>query len=90
MKATAIKMKSNYLTNSLIEIDSIYIEGAGEDRFYKKEELYDKIEYYGWNIQVDRYPYPQLKGAISGNYEKYVRSSPNGTITDNLLELPRY
>ena len=34
-------------------------------------------------------PYPKLIAAVSINQEKYVRSSPNDSKHDNLLNLPR-
>mgnify|MGYP003187612417 CR=1 FL=1 len=51
MKATKIMMKSSNSSNSLLEIDSIYIDELC--RLIKKEELYDKIEYENWKVNVD-------------------------------------
>lgn len=88
MKATMIKMKSSNSANSLLEIDSIYIAELGE--FIKREDLYDKIEYQNWNVNVNIGPYyPKVEGAISSNYEKYVKSIPNASSVDNLLCLPK-
>lgn len=88
MKATMIKMKSSNSANSLLEIDSIYIAELGE--FIKKEELYDRIEYQNWNVNVNIGPYyPKVEGAISSNYEKHVKSIPNASGVDNLLCLPK-
>lgn len=88
MKATMIKMKSSNSANSLLKIDSIYIAELGE--FIKKEELYDRIEYQNWNVNVNIGPYyPKVEGAISSNYEKYVKSIPNASGVDNLLCLPK-
>ena len=87
MKATKIMMKSSNSSNSLLEIDSIYIDELC--RLIKKEELYDKIEYENWKVNVDIGPYyPKVKGAIS-NGEKYVKSVPNDSNVDNLLCLPK-
>ena len=41
------------------------------------------------SIYVNISPYPDLVPALSSNYEKYVRSEPNDTPSDNLLRLPR-
>ncbi len=87
MKATKIMMKSSNSSNSLLEIDSIYIDELC--RLIKKEELYDKIEYENWKVNVDIGPYyPKVEGAIS-NGEKYVKSVPNDSNVDNLLCLPK-
>lgn len=88
MKATMIKMKSCNSAESLFEIDSIYINELGG--FIKKENLYDKIEYENWCVNVNISPYyPELRGAISNNGEKYVKSVPNNSNIDNLLCLPK-
>ena len=92
MKATKIRMKAGCGTsNNLLEIDSIYLTGTTNDGFYKKENVHDYLVKNPGGIQVDIYPYPNLIPATSGapNYEKYVKSSPNNTIQDNLLSLPR-
>lgn len=92
MKATKIKMKAGCGTsNNLLEIDSIYLTGTTNDGFYKKAAVHDYLVKNPDGIQVDIYPYPNLIPVISGapNYEKYVKSSPNNTIKDNLLSLPR-
>lgn len=90
MKATKIKMKHGCGTSSsLLEIDSIYLTGCKEEGFYKKENLYDYLRKNPGTIQVNIYPYPNLIPALSTNNEKYVKSSPNSTSTDNLLALPR-
>lgn len=90
MKATKIKMKSNCKeSNNLLEIDSIYIEGYREEGYYKKEAVYDRLKYNSEKIIVNISPYPELIPAISTNNEKYVKSTPNNLLKDNLLELPR-
>lgn len=90
MKATKLKMKHGCGTSSnLLEIDSIYLTGCKEEGFYKKENLYDYLQKNPGTIQVNIYPYPNLIPALSSNNEKYVKSSPNGTSSDNLLALPR-
>lgn len=90
MKATKIKMytgKEN--SQSLLEIDEIYIQGCTEPGFYKKAKVYDYLKNNPGTIQVNIYPYPNLIPVLSVNGEKYVRSSANGSTKDNLLSLPR-
>lgn len=90
MKATKIKMKSGYGTsNNLLEIDSIYITGCNDERYYKKASIHDCVKDNPGSIKVDIYPYPNVVHATSVNGEKYVKSSPNNTTNDNLLNLPR-
>lgn len=87
MKATKIMMKSSNSSNSLLEIDSIYIDELC--RLIKKEKLYDKIEYENWKVNVDIGPYyPKVEGVII-NGEKCVKSVPNDSNVDNLLCLPK-
>lgn len=89
MYATKIKMKYGCEhMNSCVEIDEIYLEGAKEEKFYKKSLLHDAIK-QGKTIKVKLGVYPDLIAAISSNNEKYVRSEPNDTTSDNLLSLPR-
>lgn len=40
-------------------------------------------------IRVNIYPYPILEEMTSSKGEKYVRSMPNESRHDNLLNLPR-
>lgn len=90
MKATHIKMKpGSYYSQSLLEIDEIYIDGNGVSGFFKKAIIYDYLKQYPGAIQVNIWPYPNLVPALSSQGEKYVRSSPNGSTHDNLLSLPR-
>lgn len=90
MKATKIKMKSGCGTsNNLLEIDDIYITGCTKEGYFKKSKIYDSVKDTPGSIQVDIYPYPNLVGVLSQNSEKYVKSTPNGTTGDNLLNLPR-
>ncbi|MBQ9044650.1 MAG: DUF3892 domain-containing protein [Oscillospiraceae bacterium] len=88
--ATSIKMKPySFHSNDLLEIDQIYISGCPNPGFYKKAAVYDHLRKHPGTIKVNIYPYPNLVTALSPNYEKYVRSTPNGTTRDNLLSLPR-
>lgn len=90
MKATKIKMKQGCGTsNNLLEIDSIYITGCSDERYYKKDKVHDYLVTNPNSIQVDIYPYPNLIPMTSSNYEKYVKSTPNNSTGDNLLSLPR-
>ena len=90
MKATKIKMNPG-CTNSTktTEIDHIYIEGCTNPGYYKKAVVYDYLKAYTNSIYVNIYPYPNLVPALSSYYEKYVRSEPNDTPSDNLLKLLR-
>ena len=90
MLATRIKMKPGCgSSNNLLEIDEIYLIGNSTDRFYKKEVLHDYLAESPNTIQVNISPYPPVIPSVSQSGEKYVRSSPNGSTTDNLLKLPR-
>lgn len=90
MFATKIKMKPGcHFSNNLLEIDSVYIEGCNNPGFFKKDVLYDYLKENPGSIQVKIWPYPNVIPAVSGNNEKYVRSTPNNYTHDNLLDLPR-
>ena len=90
MYATKIKMKPGcYSSGSLLEIDSIYIEGCDNPGFFKKWVLHDFLKENPGTIQVKIWPYPNVIPATSSAGEKYVRSSPNDYTHDNLLDLPR-
>lgn len=90
MKATKIKMKQGCgQSNNLLEIDEIYLTGCSEDGFYKKAAVHDYLVKNPGNIQVNIYPYPNCIPATSTNGEKYVKSAPDNTTKDNLLNLPR-
>lgn len=90
MRAIKILMRHGCLySDDVLEIDSVYIVGCSNPGYYKKEILHDHLKKYPESIIVNKYPYPVLIPAISGNGEKYVRSEPNYTERDNLLQLPR-
>lgn len=90
MIAKYIKMKQScYYSNSLLEIDEIYLTGCTREGYYKKQILHDYLIENPKSIQVGIYPYPYLEPIVSQNGEKYVRSVPNSTGKDNLLALPR-
>ena len=90
MKATKIKMKPGCgSSNNLQEIDKIYLEERQEDGYYYKSAVHDFIKSNPNSIQVNIYPYPNLQPVVSQNGEKYVRSEPDYTGKDNLLNLPR-
>lgn len=87
--ATRIRMRSNcYYSNNLVEIDSIYLDNS-KDGWYKKEILHDYLKEHPKSIQVKNAYGPYLIPAISDNNEKFVKSEPNYTTTDNLLTLPK-
>lgn len=90
MKATKIKMKPGCGTsNNLLEIDSIYLTGAKDEKFYAKAAVHDAVKENPGCIQVNIAPYPNLVPATSAQGEKYVRSAANDSTADNLLKLPR-
>ena len=91
MLATKIKMKPGcYNSQNLLEIDSIYIDGCNNPGFYKKDILHDHLQDNPKSIKVNINPtYPTLVPAKSTYGEKYVRSTPNNSTQDNLLNLPR-
>jgi hypothetical protein len=90
MYATKIKMKpSCSSSNNLLEIDSIYLTGSGNERFYKKEDVHDHLIKQPGTIQVFIYPYPNVIPMISAKFEKYVKSTSDSITGDNLLRLPR-
>ena len=90
MKAKKIKMKQGCSdSNSLMEIDSIYIDGCDNPGFFKKAVLYDHLKEHPGSIQVNIYPYPDVVPALSSRGEKYVRSAPDAYGDDDLLDLPR-
>lgn len=92
MKATKIKMKYGCgESKKLTEIDAIYLTGCDKEGFYKKDVVHDHVKASPGSVQVNIAPYPNVVPATSSapNYEKYVRSEPNDTTSDNLLKLPR-
>lgn len=76
-------------SNKCIDIDSIYLEGANEEKFYKKAALYDYLKKTPNTIKVKKGLEPYVVPALSSRDEKYVRSEANDTESDNLLKLPR-
>ena len=89
MKVTKIRMKPGYgSSDSLLEIEQLYLSGSLEG-YFSKEEAYYLVRANPGSIYVDRSPYPFLLPAVSICGEKYVRSSPDGARSDDLLGLPR-
>jgi hypothetical protein len=85
--AEKIKMKQGKSdSNELTEIDEIYVSGFG---WKSKAFYYDYLTIYPSTIAVNIYPYPFLQPVVSVQGEKYVRSTPDSTQKDNLLNLPR-
>lgn len=97
MKVTKIRMKPGCGSSSnLLEIDALYLTGfeknsSNKPGFYKKEGVYDYLVDNPGTIQVDVSPYPNVIPATgpTPDREKYVKSSPNNTLKDNLLSLER-
>ena len=94
--ATRIKMKPSYSNSSvhysledhLLEIDEIYLTAAKLSGWYKKNIVHEYVD-SGNEVFVNISPNPKLIAALSKNNEKYVRSTPNNSTHDNLLNLPR-
>lgn len=86
MKATKRRMIAQ--GKSLIEIDSLYIEGCTSPGWYTKASVHNTVKDNPGSIQVNIYPYPDVLPAVSSRGEKYVKSSPNENTNDNLLNLP--
>ena len=88
--AKKIKMKPNCKTSqSLIEIDEIYLDGCSNPGYYKKADVHNHVKQYPGSIKVNIWPYPDVIHATSVNGEKYVRSNPDIYKHDDLLDLPR-
>lgn len=90
MYATRIKMKPGcYYSQSLLEIDEIYIQGCNNPGYFKKAILHNYLKENPGTIKVNIAPYPNVIPAVSSRNEKYVRSSPDSYRHDDLLDLPR-
>lgn len=70
------------------DILAIFLLGERYKGYYPKEQIHDMLV-LGEEIRVDIYPYPYLEPMLSPRGEKYVRSEPNKSPHDNLLNLPR-
>lgn len=80
MTAIKIKMKRGCISsNSLEEIEQIFIIGCKNPGYFKKEVLHDFLKSNPNSITVDIWPYPYLQPAISPKGEKYVRSTADHT-----------
>jgi len=87
--ATAIKMKNNCAySNNLLEIDKIYLDQS-QDGWYSKETIHDYVKSHPSDVVVGNNYGPNVVPCVSQNGEKYVKSAPNNTERDNLLNLPR-
>ncbi len=90
MKAIKIRMKlGSSASNELTEIDSIYLTGCQQDGYYKKEVIHHYLIDHPHTIQVNVYPFPDVIPATSSQGDNYVRSTPDSSLKDNLLNLPR-
>jgi hypothetical protein len=76
--------------NQLTSIYSIYLEGSIKTAdFYTKESIYDWLkDNPSIQVKVNISPYPLVIPEKRLN-TKYVKSSPDYTGKDNLLNLPR-
>lgn len=90
MYATKIKMKPWCLNSqNPLEIESIFIEGANPEVFYPKDVIHDFLKQNPNTIRVKLNSQPFLIPALSIYGEKYVKSTPNDSLLDNLMNLPR-
>lgn len=88
--AKRIRMKAGCSnSNNLQEIADIYVDGCDKPGFFPKETLHDHLKSHPGTIKVNIAPFPDVIPAVSSNGEKFVRSSPNQSTRDNLLNLPR-
>lgn len=88
--ATKIRMRpGSHYSQSLTEIDSVYLSGHPSPGFYPKEDIHDVLLDHPNTIKVGIPPYPDVIPATSPYGEKYVKSAPNAYGYDNLLSLPR-
>lgn len=80
--------QSDSLGSQLLEIDSLYLQCNEFEGWYEKGMIHDWLK-KGNAAKVNIAPYPELQPMVSiFTGEKYVRSSPDGSIRDNLLSLP--
>lgn len=90
INATAIRMKPGCRnSNSLLEIESIFLVGSGNNCLYRKEIIHDFLVNNPGSITVKGYPNTPLVPATSIYGERYVKSKANNSRLDNLLALPR-
>lgn len=72
-------------SENIHDIAELYYENG----WHTKAAAYDHLTAYPDSLCVNINPYPYLEKAKSGDGEKYVRSKPDYTGRDNLLNLPR-
>ena len=90
MYARKIRMQQGcYNSSDPQEIAEVYIDGCNNPGFFSKETLHDHLKKEPNTIQIGVSPYPYVIPATSSRGEKYVKSSPDSTKKDNLLNLPR-
>ena len=88
--ATAIKMCTGCEHSDDVEkIDKIYLVNSNEGNWYTKEVIHDHLVKNPETIAVGTKSGPKVVPRTSVNGNKYVKSAPNHTTKDNLLELPR-
>lgn len=88
--ATKIRMRRGCEnSNTLLEIESIYLEGGQNPGWITKGDVYDRLKLYPGSIKVNISPFPNLIPEKSSSGEKYVKSTPNQLLRDNLLSLTR-
>jgi len=76
-------------SDNLLEIDQLYLESATDIGWYKKEAIHNWLKNNPGEITSKSSCGPKLIPCVSKYGEKYVKSEPNNSTKDNLLELPR-
>ena len=88
--ATKIKMNYGYSNSyNCVDINSVFLVGDGFNSYQPKSAIHDYLKLHPGTIRVNRGVQPYVVPAVSSRNEKYVRSEPNDTASDNLLALPR-
>lgn len=93
VRITAIRKDNGNHENPYVGITSFkwVNESTLESGYATRREMYDFVNGGGYAYVLDRYgneAYLEAKISASGN--PYVRTIPDGTATDNLLNLPEY
>lgn len=86
MQVNKIKMKKGRLCSyNPLDIQGVYID----DIYYCVEEVYDYIASTGDKIYIKGKKDVYLVNVLALNGSKYLRTTPNESFIDNLLNLPR-
>lgn len=86
MQVNKIKMKKGRLCSyNPLDIQGVYID----DIYYCVEEVYDYIANTDEKIYIKGKKDVYLVNVLALNGSKYLRTTPNESFIDNLLNLPR-